>query len=623
MAETFSELVREAFIDPLRSVLIVDDQYPTWEEIFNSKLEGDAHDVDLQKRSEGKNWHKDPNGPLEVLTQFRAKKPGYVIDIHDGTPALSVSNGAEGACEDGTAAILEADHLHQSDLLVLDYHLDGPVSELGGLRAREILKSILRNKHFNLVILHTEHDLEEALYECLLEILPSCTSLFDEKMRENVERLQDKIDDLIDSEEFDEKKVLSLADVKNYFEIRDPQAELSSILGLFMQGRGSFGAVSRYAQDIGFRNLELRIFFYWFLQRFEKDRYPSSAPDVDFGRVSWSANQDQVWLRTSRGFVAFCQKGGADLLEKLQKSIEAWKPTPSRLISAKYRQELSSSGVIAEDRALSKTHAFAYFYRDLKSPGNQDLTPEEKLRLRRSKLKTHVIGKSEALTSAIEDAVIEFSERIQISERNDGLNYEENYGLNLDGDSELSKAKAHYNSYVSTLPLKDGEDQLDSGHIFKWDNQWWVCATPACDLQPGQNTIAFAQRSSTCRPFTALRLEYVGSKYEELTDKYINSGLFCFVETRPGVVECLGLYRINEKNPFQNGKASWCTFVSEQNGLIRDRKITLTVPIFDQDKLSLKEGEQAEVVGKLRYEYALNYIQKVGASVTRIGLGYA
>ncbi len=31
----------------------------------------------------------------------------------------------------------------------------------------------------------------------------------------------------------------------------------------------------------------------------------------------------------------------------------------------------------------------------------------------------------------------------------------------------------------------------------------------------------------------------------------------------------------------------------------------------------------ATLVAKLRYEYALNYIQRVGSSVSRIGLGYA
>jgi len=34
------------------------------------------------------------------------------------------------------------------------------------------------------------------------------------------------------------------------------------------------------------------------------------------------------------------------------------------------------------------------------------------------------------------------------------------------------------------------------------------------------------------------------------------------------------------------------------------------------------EQKEAQVIAKLRYEYALNYIQRIGVSVSRIGLGY-
>lgn len=129
MAETFSDLVRQAFIDPLRSVLIVDDQYPTWEEIFNSKLTGDDQDAKLQERSAKKEWLTNPNGPLGVIKQFRHKKPGCVIDIHDGVAASGAKKTAAGT---ETSAIVEPDYMHQSDLLVLDYNLEGAASGLGG-----------------------------------------------------------------------------------------------------------------------------------------------------------------------------------------------------------------------------------------------------------------------------------------------------------------------------------------------------------------------------------------------------------------------------------------------------------------------------------------------------------
>lgn len=109
-------LVSEAYIAPLRSVLIVDDQYPTWEEIFNTKLEGDDHSKEVEDKSKNKNWRKETATAKEVLdlvTAFRLRKPGLIIDIHDG---VSIEAGKNTAGSETPKQL--ADHLHQSDLLV-------------------------------------------------------------------------------------------------------------------------------------------------------------------------------------------------------------------------------------------------------------------------------------------------------------------------------------------------------------------------------------------------------------------------------------------------------------------------------------------------------------------------
>ena len=45
-------------------------------------------------------------------------------------------------------------HLHQSDLLILDYQLDKSKSGDGTL-AIQILRDLISNEHFNLVIVYT------------------------------------------------------------------------------------------------------------------------------------------------------------------------------------------------------------------------------------------------------------------------------------------------------------------------------------------------------------------------------------------------------------------------------------------------------------------------------------
>ena len=240
--------------------------------------------------------------------------------------------------------------------------------------------------------------------------------------------------------------------------------------------------------------------------------------------------------------------------------------------------------------------------------------------LKSAKLKDHVSRQSEAISFHIEDEVVNFGEKIVETDVNSGNHFSSYYGIDLT-DAEVEKsAVANYNSYISTLPLKRGDDQLDSGHILEINNEWWVCATPACDLQPKQNTIAFLGDSDDLRPFTALRLNKIDVK--QLSSEQINSGEYCFIETEPGEIVALGLRVLNTNLVMTtNNKVTWRTFLAKKSGLIKNNRIKLLRPKLRATNL-INEKVDAKVIAKLRYEYALNYIQKVGASVSRIGLGY-
>lgn len=195
------------------------------------------------------------------------------------------------------------------------------------------------------------------------------------------------------------------------------------------------------------------------------------------------------------------------------------------------------------------------------------------------------------------------------------------YGVNLSSNEGRRFAATHFNSYVSTVPLVSGNDHLDCGHIFQLNGDWWVCATPACDMEPGQNTIAFVGTSNELRPFTALKLCEVTE--DILTDRDINSGLYCFAEVEPGTVRCLGLRSQEAGGETGVGleKVTWRIFIANNDGRFSDNKLDLIRPRLNAALLELPP-DTATIVAKLRYEYALNYIQKVGVSVTRIGLGY-
>ncbi|HGM5574211.1 TPA: response regulator receiver domain [Serratia marcescens] len=607
---TFSDLVREAFIDPLRSVLIVDDQYPTWEEILNNAINTGVSTGEKTISPTAKDWIKQPLNPLGIISQFRKRNPGFIIDIHD-----AIERNDEGAADVSEDPVALANHLYQSDLLVLDYNLEGHTSGLRGDKARRIIQSVLANKHFNLVIVHTgEDNLNEVFFECLQCLMKSCTSQFKDVLIGNLIKLDEKLELLEDEGSFNRKELSNYFDMNEYVRIRHPDSSESSITRDYMSPTGKLAPLAQWGKSLGLNNNELKTFLYWSIREFEKP-ISSIFAQQQFEGLKWHNEPDCKWVRTVRGFVTFVSKGPEDLLGELQKALESWKPTPSRLLSAKYRHQLSSVGVEAEDRTLLKSHVYAHLYKEIL--GLQSKNNQEKIRA--AKLKEHVSRQSEAISFHIEDEIVIFGEKIVNVDSDGDYGFSNHYGVDLNNTAVAKKAIAHYNSYISTLPLKNEKDQLDSGHIFKINGEWWVCATPACDLQPMQNTIAFTGSSQELRPFTALLLRQ--TELSSISSDHINSGTYCFIENTPGEIVALGLRIPGEDGKPVNEKVTWRTFLAKNNGEINNHTLELLLPKLDNQNFVSKEAT-AKIIAKLRYEYALNYINKVGASVSRIGLGY-
>jgi len=622
---SLEDLVSEAFIAPLRSVLIVDDQYPTWEEIFNSKFDGISHSQEMEDKSKNKKWRTEETTTKEVfdlVREFRCQKPGLIIDIHDG-----VSTETDGKSAGSETPDQLADHLHQSDLLILDYNLEGAEAGTGGDLARKILNAVLSNQHFNLVVVHTSENLDDVLNECVLSLMGSCTSRFDQRVIGNITAIEQYLEE--NNPEFSVKEVLKCFDKEMYVNIRSHGDDcLVKSISEYMRGKGYFLSLSNIARDLGLDSGKKKRFFFWAINKYEESIARSFCAQVPPKSLIWKNTDGQKWLRTSRGFVCFVKKGPERLLKDLLSSLVDWKPTPSRLISAKYRDEMSRMGADVEDEALRQNYAHAKFYDVIKKPTDSIVLKDDKLtELRKLRLREHVGRQSEMLSFLIEDQVADFGSRIYQCDQDTDGNFASYYGVDLAEKSQLREAVARYNHHVCALPSKqmhDGRDlveQLDSGHIFQFKGAWWVCATPACDLQLGQTKIAFSEQAeSSLRPFTALQLQKV-SNLEKITSDHINSGTYCFIEEE-GKIIGLGIKDPDKdvKQP-ASSKVTWRSMIAKNAGEIINGKFLVLDVVLEGDNLSSRE-ELAIVYARLRYEYALNFIQRVGGSVSRIGLGY-
>ena len=146
--EYYQKFIKETFVDSIRSILIVDDDYPTYDEILSSQTSSNNASNEVSEKA----WKDNPDAIRDVIRKFRLNDPPLLVDIHDGKNVTTTDEKKV------------VNHLHQSDLLILDYQLDKSKSSDGTL-AIQILRDLMSNEHFNLVIVYTNEPLDTVFDE--------------------------------------------------------------------------------------------------------------------------------------------------------------------------------------------------------------------------------------------------------------------------------------------------------------------------------------------------------------------------------------------------------------------------------------------------------------------------
>ena len=126
----YKALVEEAYLDPVRTVIAVDDEFPSLGTLLNQLV------------TAGKAWSGDMAAAttvLGIINHCRRRSRPWLVDVHDGA-----------LLEGDTVAVPQ---LHQSDLIILDYHLAG---EEGGEKAVRLIRRLASNGNFNLIVVYTK-----------------------------------------------------------------------------------------------------------------------------------------------------------------------------------------------------------------------------------------------------------------------------------------------------------------------------------------------------------------------------------------------------------------------------------------------------------------------------------
>jgi CheY-like chemotaxis protein len=599
---SYEDLIEEVFIKPIRTVVVVDDEFPTLHSLLTKKIP--ANTADYKQIAAEK--------VLEIIDFCKDKGRRWMVEVHDSAPKA----------EDAEEA---ASNMHQSDLMVLDFHLDRTRPE-EGIEAIRVLRNLAQNDHFNLVIVYTKGyetrggDIERVAQEIAVGLNSADRRLI--LAERAVMALQTQIDEWSDKDEHIEEKIIDALDDGTYARVRTltsigPDAiDWDAICELreFEQLR----ALHDDAPEAVKRNLTFKKLVKWSLHTHQAS-IQQRLSTTPLGQVSFDLNGANMtnWIRTERLFVTVVSKEHKPsvLPEKLLEALRFWNPEPHRLLMSKMRATLEKIGVLAEDEVLSNRHLQAGWLSEYLI---------EEASERHAKVDSTISKHWEGLGDAVRSDVIDFARRLADFVVTEGQ--EKAMALWFKGMS-AEDIHSHLNRYACSKPTEG--IHLTTGHLINLlgtanaNSQYWLCLSPACDLVPGQKNTGWPGRLGQHMPFIAAELFEV-PKAIALSNAYGSNFLFLNIA---GTLKYFSFTPLSAKETpaMRIPNPKWEQMFAASQGVFSkvdgQRKLSI-VRAAEQDGVLQMITNDSIIVAQLRYEYALNLLQRIGTNFSRIGLDF-
>jgi CheY-like chemotaxis protein len=600
--DDYAALVDQVYITPIRSVVALDDQFPTLDRLLDSKvspLEAIVQDEETVTVARVP-VNPDEIGRAKSLVAY-CRDRQWIVDIHDGSQVLKAQ---------GEASVLQ--HLHQTDLLVLDYRLKGET--FGGDHAIEILRALSKNPHFNIVVVYTKDDIVGTFREIALSLLRPHTFSSDH---------DDEVSGIW--QEWVDEDAAAMATLEQHFD--------SAVYLYFRKSRvppdwadlkkqfpGVMAFNAAVGQKIGARGgctLKAQDFGWWLLKKvqatLQSKLFTGGASNVNSMRAPTT---DVNWLRTDNLFLTVVSKDveGATIIDRLRGALCEWRPSPHRLIVSTMRAELEDRGGSIEELALQNVYLQAGLLKRLVQS-----TGESRAALLMRILEQHW---SEILR-AMKVEVLPHAKKIIETETQisggtaDGTVLRHYSWYDAASAEQKNRMTLALNSYVSTQQI-DGH-HLATGQVFDFEGERWICLSPICDLEPEQNKDKrWFAKVGDAMPFKAVKLLHIP---DATAIKYAKSSLCLFLKIGDEM-KCYGFLPMGgdqgDPNPHWEQM-----FASKQGVFGADNSFELSAVRTGQDnKPFLTPPQTTQVVAQLKYEYALNLLQRLGSNLTRVGLDY-
>lgn len=600
-----NSLVKEVYVDPIRSVLVVDDEFVSLDKM--------VHFVDELNTGSASSTVKDhleteyPNGldlkrAKKMISSFRSGGRNWLCDVHDGKDIST-----------GNTENQIVNHLHQSDLLILDYNLTSDHTD--GSHALSLIRKISENTHFNLVVIYTKSNTTDTFHEVLYNLV--------------------KRDIKVDIES-DKSMLFSL------WELEDP--DITSNLNELFSSTSIVEAINVYVSE---KEIKTITFYHQLEELFlgKPDDIDLSIEDLflqglfqKYEEIKDSAHCEQFlkneafidsgvnWIKNDRLFVTVVDKNATEpenLPEQLLKALESWNPKPLRLLMSKIRTELDGNGITFEDSILSNDYVLAGWLKDFVESSESESKWVAKKSIQQAML---------SLSDSLQNQMEGFSKNLKtlLSAKTSRELVQQYHKLDILDNNTKTTISSFVNAHVCSKEITG--NQVKTGHVLQIDESFYMCLTPACDLVPGQSN-DWKKALGSVMPVKLIKLideqdVFGGSpKSHQKILQGLNSNNHVVLNIG-GKNRGLSYVKSSKDNP------QWeQAFISNQGAINWDKGLA-SIDLIRLSEFKITEGStevsrplqcletKVNVVAELRYEYALNFLQKFGMSQSRVGLDF-
>lgn len=479
-SQCYKSAVKETFeTKPLKTVLMIDDQFPTFADLADLVDErGNASEPRFRQKD-------------RALALYRGFQKRHMI--------CDVENNVTG---------VEAERFRKSDLILLDYNL-GP-GEHNHERAIDLLRALSVSKHFNTVVVYTdEDDLDTVWLEIIASLSPSWVQPLEGEARTIWDDLNDR----------DKVPVVSMEAVKQYMCRKDIREIDKAVLDQNRQEVKEAGVDVKYCNDI----IEAMI-------HKELKKIADENPNTQKGTAIGDYSNGVYWVQFRNIFVAIHKKADltdssddpAGIMKCLGDALLSWRPNLIQILVSEIQNILELEALVTEDSILRlpSMHAALLYYLLC---GVGDDSPDKNGAFEGPL--TNVIDK---IVDGIRLRLVSSPKLLDLAENalKDELSDKQLLGdkwpqafstTMLNAAIEVSRTKGmttqpevifKLNHFFSTEPVT--RSHITTGTVFfcKEQGEYYVIATPACDLEPRPPSTdqKWAHSIHPFTPFTAIHL---------------------------------------------------------------------------------------------------------------------